>query len=151
MSILWIALEKLTGLHDQHIKWHPYLTLLIAIPAVWIYVLAIREKRQELGGQMTFKQIFIFGLLIGIVVALLTPLAQWICFTYITPNYFQNAIQTGLAQGYKLEDLQANFNARSYRLQGIIGGVVMGALTSLILGAIMRTKKAAAVAQTSGA
>ena len=145
MTVLWIALEKLTGLHDQRIHLHPYLTNLIAIPAIWIYVLAIREKRQQLGGQISFKQILAFGLLVSVVVAVLSPLAQWICFTFITPNFFQNAIQAGVAQGQKLEDLQAFFNASSYRVQGVIGALMIGALTTIILGAIMRSKKPAAL------
>ena len=149
MTILWIALEKLTGLHDQRIQWHPYLTNLIAIPAIWIYVLAIREKRQQLGGQISFKQILVFGLLVSVVVAALSPLAQWICFTFITPNFFQNAIQAGVAQGQKLGDLQAFFNASSYRVQGVVGALMIGLLTTLILGAIMRSKKPAA--QTASA
>ncbi len=140
VSILWIALERLVGLHDQHISMHPYLTNLFVIPAVWVMVLAVKDKRGQLGGRITFKQIFICCLLIGVVVGLLAPLAQWLLFKSITPNFFQNAINHGLSIGQPREGLEAYFNTRSYMIQGMAGGPILGGLTGLILGAIMRSK-----------
>lgn len=140
MSVCWIALEKLLGFHDQRIQLHPYFTNLIFFPAVAVYVYAMRERRTELGGKATFKELFLFGLGVSVVVAVLAPLGQWICFTFITPTFFQNVIAAGVAQGHKLEELQANFNAANYRIIGVIGGLVIGAITSLILAAIMRSK-----------
>ncbi len=141
MTICWITLEKLLGFHDQRIQWHPVFTMLIFFPAVAVYVYAFRERRNELGGKATFKELMLFGLSVSVVVAVLAPLAQWLVFKFITPTYFQNAINAGLAQGYKLEALQANFNLASYAVQGSIGSIVIGAITSLVLALIMRTKK----------
>ncbi len=141
MTILWLTLEKLLGFHDQRIQWHPMFTNLIFFPAVAVYVYAFRERRAELNGKATFKELFLFGLGVSVIVALLSPLAQQLVFKFITPTYFQNAINAGLAQGYKLEALQANFNLANYAVQGAIGSVMIGAITSLVLALIMRTKK----------
>ena len=141
--LLWLALERLTGLHDKYFWLQAYLTNLVAIPAVWIYVLLIREKRRQLGGTITFKQAFIAGLLTTIVVTLLVPPSQWLTFKFITPHYFENAINYCVTtQGHTLDYAQGIFNAQSYLFMGIVGALVMGVLTSLILAAIMRTKKA---------
>jgi len=40
MSLLWMVLEKLTGLHDKHIDKQMIYTNFIAIPAIAVYVFA---------------------------------------------------------------------------------------------------------------
>ncbi len=45
MSLVWMLLERLTGLHDENIDQHAIYTNLIAIPAILIYYFAIKEKR----------------------------------------------------------------------------------------------------------
>jgi hypothetical protein len=45
MSIAWIFLEKLVGLHDELIEHHPIYTNLYAIPAILFYILALKEKK----------------------------------------------------------------------------------------------------------
>jgi len=42
--LLWMVLEKLSGLHSQYIDYHIYLTNLFAIPAIWLVVLALKIK-----------------------------------------------------------------------------------------------------------
>jgi hypothetical protein len=36
MTLVWMFLEKIAGLHDQYIDKHPVYTNLIAIPAIWL-------------------------------------------------------------------------------------------------------------------
>ncbi len=141
MMPVWLALERLLGLHDQHIGWQPYLTNLVAIPAIWIYVLLLREKRRQLGGTLTFKQALLCGLLMTVVVTLLVLPSQWLTFKFITPHYLENAIKYSVAQGQTLADAQAFFNLQNYHRIGVVGALLMGAVTSLILAAIMRTKR----------
>ena len=38
MSLAWMVLEKLCGLHGKYIDYHLYLTNLFAIPAIWVMV-----------------------------------------------------------------------------------------------------------------
>src|SRR5690554_7181183 len=60
MSLLWMVLEKAVGLHSTHIDKHMYVTNLFAIPAILIYVLALREKKtKDYNGVMSFKQGFV--------------------------------------------------------------------------------------------
>ncbi|WP_233757232.1 DUF4199 family protein [Algoriphagus sp. AGSA1] len=65
MSLLWMLVEKLVGLQSTYIDKHMYLTILFAIPAMIVYVLALKDKKKkDYNGQMTFKHSL--GILAGI-------------------------------------------------------------------------------------
>lgn len=89
MLILWTLLERLTGLHSEHIDKHPIYTNLGALPAIAIYVFALVDKRKNhYQGKMTYKQGFVAGLIITLIVTVLSPLIQYISSTIISPDYF---------------------------------------------------------------
>lgn len=143
MSLLWMLLEKLVGLHSTHIDKHMYFTNLVAIPAILIYVFALIDKKKNAyEGHMTFKQGFISGLIITAIVALFSPLTQWITSTLITPEYFPNVIAYSVESGYhkSLEEAEAYFNLKNYIMQSFIGAIVMGILTSAIVAFFVRSK-----------
>lgn len=143
VSLLWMVIEKMTGLHDEHLGLQQYLTMLFMIPAIWIYVLALKEKKKkDYSGIMTYKQGFISGLIITLVVTIFAPLTQWIISEIITPNYFTNVIAYSVKTGYykTIEEAQANFNLENYMIQSTIGAFVMGILTSAIVAFFVRTK-----------
>ncbi len=145
MSLAWMVMERALGWHDQHIDKHATYTNFIAIPAILIYVFALLEKRKkDYGGVMTWKQGFISGLIISLIVMVLSPLTQVITSTIITPDYFSNAIEHAVSTG-KLEQAAAEkfFNLGSYIVQGLIGALIMGAITSAIV-AIFTRKSASA-------
>ena len=100
MTLVWMLLEKLAGLHSTHIDKHAIITNLIAIPAVGIYLFALLEKRNRFyKGVMTYKQGFICGLIITIIITVFSPLTQFITSTIITPEYFPNVIKYAVAEG----------------------------------------------------
>lgn len=144
MSLLWMWLEKLVGLHSAHIDKHMYLTNLFALPAILIYVLALRDKKQNhFNGHMTYVQGLISGLIITAIVALFSPLTQWITSTIITPEYFPNVIAHSVETGYheSLEAAEAYFNLENYMKQSVIGALAMGIITSAVVALFVRTKK----------
>jgi hypothetical protein len=145
MSLLWMVLEKLVGLHGTHIDKHMYLTNLFAIPAIVVYVLALKDKKnKDYKGEMTYKQGLVSGLIITAIVALFAPLTQWITSTWITPEYFPNVIAYSVETGYytSLEEAEAYFNLENYMFQSVVGAIVMGVLTSAIVAFFVRTKSA---------
>lgn len=139
MGLLWLTLEYLVGLHDSLIAWHPILTNLVAIPSVIIMVLAILEKRRVLGGRITFGQAFLCGLGVSIVVALLSPVTQFIFHRLINPGYFENAIRYVVTQGKaSLEQAQGLFNLQSYMIQSVLAALIIGSITSLVIAAMIK-------------
>ncbi len=143
MTLLWMVLEKMLGLHSTHIDMHMYLTNLYAIPAILIYVLALKDKKKQYyKGEMTYKQGFLSGLIITVIVTLFAPLTQWIISTIITPEYFPNVIAHSVETGYhsSLEEAEAYFNLNSYILQATVGTLIMGVITSAVVAFFVRTK-----------
>jgi len=142
MQLAWMLMEKLTGLHDKHLDKHATYTMLVAIPSILIYVLALRDKRNNYyNGVMNYKQGFITGLIITVIVAILSPLTQYITSTFITPNYFNNVINYSVDNGHMTRDAaEKMFNLESYILQGFVGALIMGIITSAIVAVFMRTR-----------
>jgi hypothetical protein len=143
VGLLWMVLEKLSGLHSIYIEYHLYFTNLFAIPAIWIFVLALKNKKaNDYDGKMTYKQGSISGVILSIFIASLSPLTQWITSYIITPEYFPNVIQRSVEIGYykTTEEAALKFNYKNYAIQGMIGALGMGIITTLIVMIFLRTK-----------
>jgi hypothetical protein len=143
MSLLWMVLEKVTGLHDQYIDYHLYLTNLFAIPAILVMVLALKDvKKSFYSRQMTYRQGLISGVIISLIIALISPLTQWIISYVITPEYFPNVIKRSVELGYfkTTAEAEANFNYPNYAKQSAIGALIMGIVTTAIAMIFIKSK-----------
>lgn len=142
MTLLWMCMERLVGLHSTHIDKHYIYTNLVAIPAILIYVLALREKRnRDYRGIITYRQAFASGLVMTIFITILAPIAQYITSVYITPHFFENIINYSVTNNKQtLEQAQAYFNLNNYMKESIIGAPFMGLLTTAIVSLFVRKK-----------
>lgn len=141
--LVWMSLERLLGLHDEHIYLHQYITMLYAIVAISVYFFALRDKRKKFyHGKMTYSQSFVSGLIITGIVTLFTPITQWIILNIITPDYFKNMIQYSVDTGmYTTEAAaEANFNYQSYVVQSLIGALVLGIVTTALVSIFVRKR-----------
>ena len=141
--LVWMTFEKVIGLHDKHIDKHQFVTMIFAIIAIALYVLALLDKRKNFyGGVMNYKQGFMAGLIMTIIVTIFSPLNQWIVSNIITPDYFNNVIQYSVEQGYyaTVEAAEAQFNFKSYVIQSTISALVMGIITTAIVAIFTRKK-----------
>ncbi|MGQ4275619.1 DUF4199 domain-containing protein [Pseudidiomarina sp. E22-M8] len=140
--LLWLVIERVAGLHAEHIEYHRYFTSLFAIVAIVIYVLALRDKRASLPNQeMRWAQGFVSGLIIAVVVAVLSPLLQIIAHYLISPNFFANMQAFTISEGM-MEPATAReyFSLQSYIIQSVIGALIMGVITSALVAFFLRTK-----------
>ena len=143
MTLLWMLLEKLTGLHSTYIDKHMYLTNLFAIPAITVMALALKDKKRNFyNGRMSYKQGLISGIVVSVIIAIFSPLTQWITSYVISPEYFPNVIDYSLKTGYHKtrEAAEAYFNYKNYAVQSSIGALVMGVVTTAIAMIFIRTK-----------
>lgn len=141
--LLWMIIEKLCGLHGKNIDYHLYLTNLFAIPAIIIMVKALKDKKTNFyNGAISYKQGLISGIILSVLIAVLSPLTQWITSFVISPEYFPNVIKRSVELGYykTTTEASANFNFENYVVQGIIGALVMGVITTVIAMFFIRTK-----------
>ncbi len=143
MSLLWMVIEKMAGLHSTQISNHAIFTNFIALPAIILYVLALLDKRENFyHGRMSYKQGFRTGLVITVIVTLLSPLTQYVTSTFITPEYFPNIIDYTVSTGKMTqEEAVSFFNLKSYIIQGLIGAAIMGLITSAIVALFTKSKK----------
>ncbi|MEW5677066.1 DUF4199 domain-containing protein [Flavobacterium enshiense] len=141
-GLAWILLEKTLGLHDANIKWHPLFSMLIIFIIIPLYYLAIRDKKNNFyNGTITWKQGFICGLIITVIVTLFTPLTQYISLNVISPDYFKNAIAYTLSKSHMAQaDAEAYFNLNSYIMQAVSMGLSFGVLCSGVISYLTKSK-----------
>ncbi|HLW07279.1 MAG TPA: DUF4199 domain-containing protein [Marinilabiliaceae bacterium] len=143
VGMLWMVLEKLSGLHDTYIDYHLYLTNFFAIPAIAMMVLALKDKKKNFfKGQMTYKQGLVSGLILSTLIAIISPLTQWITSFIITPEYFPNVIKRSVEIGYfaTIEDAEAQFNYKNYAINGMVFSFIMGFFTTAIAMIFLKSK-----------
>ncbi|WPR75446.1 DUF4199 domain-containing protein [Algoriphagus sp. NG3] len=142
MMLTWVALEKSLGWHDENLADHASLTRLVAIPAVAIYFFAlIDKKRNYYQGVMSYYQGFMAGLVITLIVAILSPITQYITSIFITPDYFHNIIEYTVATGEMTrEDAESYFTIQSYIILSAAGSLIMGIATSAVVAVIVKSK-----------
>ncbi|MGL2967571.1 DUF4199 domain-containing protein [Flavobacterium sp. XGLA_31] len=145
LTLAWAIGEKLMGLHDQHIALYGICTNLIGIPALLFYIIALKEKKRYFfHGNMNWQQGFISGIMLSFLIALLSPIAQYVIYSSITPHFFETIIQyktTLKEHPMDLETARHYFNLRSYMVQSVFGDLSMGITTGAIISLVIRTKK----------
>ncbi|MGG5507149.1 MULTISPECIES: DUF4199 domain-containing protein [unclassified Myroides] len=143
VGLLWMLLERLTGLHSTYIDYHMYLTNLFAIPALVVMVLALRDKKKNFyGGDMTYSEGMLAGFVISLVIALLSPLTQAVTTFVITPAFFPTVIKRSVELGYYASEADAAtyFNYSNYAKQGFLLALMMGVATTAICMIFIRSK-----------
>ena len=140
--LAWMTLEKQLGFHDEKLKWQMVFTLLILIPTFIIYFLALRDKKKNYyQNKMNWKQGFISSIVISFVVAIFSPISQFITHEFITPDYFEKMISLSVeSKRMTLEQAQNYFNLSAYIWQSISGGISMGVVIGAIVAYLIRTK-----------
>lgn len=141
-GLLWMAFERAMGWHGERIEDHPVYTNFFALVAIVIYLLALLDKRKNFyRGIMTWKQGFMAGMIMTIVIAVLTPLSQYITHTFISPDYFENVIRYSVDnQLLTREEAEAQFNLQHYMLMSFLFALVVGAITSAVIAIFVRKK-----------
>ena len=142
ISLLWMVLERLVGLHDKYIDKHAIYTNFFALPAILIFVFALLDKRKNFyNNKMSWIDGFLSGLVIAVIITVFSPLAQYITIKIISPEYFSNVIKYSVELG-KMSQQEAEdyFNLSNYMMQSAVGGLLMGAITSAIVAVFVRKK-----------
>ena len=143
VGLLWMVLEKASGLHSTYLDYHMYLTNLFAIPAIWMMVASLRDKNKNYyNGEMSYKSGLLSGIILSAFIAILSPLTQYITSYIISPEYFPNVIKRSVEIGYysTTAKAEAQFNFKNYAIQGSIFAFIIGVLTTAIAMIFIRTK-----------
>ena len=135
--------EKVMDWHDEFIDKHAIYTNIFGIIALGIYILALRDKRNNFfKGSITWRQGFVTGIILTIIITIFSPLSQYIVATYISPEYFDNMIEYSVQnKRMNLEQASTLYNLKSYIIQAIFSALVMGVGTAALAALIIRNKK----------
>jgi hypothetical protein len=142
MQLVWLFLEYMSGLQTIHKELHPIVSMLVVVPSAIIFALGMLAKKKESGGEITFKQAFLAGILLSFIAAMLNPVVILIFSKSINPNFFLDFQNYAVERGQMtLEQAMQYFNLSSYMLQGAMGTMLMGTIISAIVAAIIKNKK----------
>ena len=146
---IWVSLEYFVGLHTDYIQYHPIATLLsLIIPLVLLYY-AMRESQKKFEGNFNYIESFKTGVIVTFVVAILSPLTQWLFHAVVFPGYFDSmrayteahALAQGIDPVVAREEAVGEFNMASYLMRTFLGALVAGVVMSAILALFVRDKE----------
>ncbi len=140
--LIWMAIERMMGWHDEHIDQHATMSIIFAVIAVAIYVFALLDKRKnDLNGTMTWSQGFVSGFWVTMVIVVLSPLAQLLTHTVITPDFFNNIIAYTVQSSHMTqEEAESYFSMSSYLIQSAGGALALGIVTSAVVALFTKRK-----------
>lgn len=142
MAIVWHIVEHGLGFHGERIAAQQGFNRMILVPAVIIYVLALRDKRKNFyEGIMTYKQGLWSGFMLSVMVSLISPVYSYINLKLISPEFFPNMINYASSAGLMTRaEAEAQFTFTNYVIIGVVAGVVTGLILSSIIMIFLRFK-----------
>jgi hypothetical protein len=151
LTLLWLAVEFMVGLQDKYAGLHLAATILAFIIPVVVYRLAIKEKREQLNGRITFRQALQAGLLITALSAVFVIPEQLIFHTLINPDFFDSMIhQAVLRASQTNKDVnearaaaEMYFNLKSYVIESVLVTLLAGSIIAFAAALRMQTPKIA--------
>lgn len=140
--LCWILFEKTMGWNKEQFEDFWWLTLFFAPFAVLMYLLALREKRRRVfGGEMTWIQGFISGVIISLFAALLSPLTEYVAYNFFTPDYFNTIAESSVTNDLMARTKMNNLlHINNYRWQSAFGLFGFGVLNSVIAAFFVRKR-----------
>lgn len=138
MTWVWAAIERLCGLHDEHIAKVRFYTNFFIIPLILLYLVALVNKRRvDYNGRITFRQGFRTGLVITLLLTVLSPVTQYVITTIVSPHFFPNAIALVVSQGILQEDAARDFfSLGNYIRHTMLTTPLIGMLVTLFVAII---------------
>lgn len=138
----WMYFEKMMGWHDKKIHLQQIYTMLFGIIAIVIYVFALLDKKKNyFNHNMNWKQGFISGAILSLIIAAFTPITQYITLEIISPEYFTNIINyTVEKKRMTLDDAKNHFTLANYIYMSTFFGLSSGVVTAAIVAFFVKSK-----------
>lgn len=138
---IWAYIENATGNHKDFSNIIIFGLLFILILIVMSIMAFFDKKINFYEGKWDFKQAFRFGLFLTGITALLNPIAHYIIYNTISPEYFTNLIEYQAAKGRETKEvLIERYNFDSTMYQSMRDIMSYGVVLSAILAYFLKTK-----------
>ena len=142
-SLIWMYFEKIMGWHTEKVKFQPIYTMLFGFIAIIIYACAlINKKKTYFNNEMDWKQGFLSGAILSLIIAAFTPIVQFISYEYISPDFFTNMINYKIQKTQMpLEDAKKYFTLSNYIYMNTFSSLSYGIVISAIISFFIKSKK----------
>lgn len=138
---IWAYIEKATGNHKDFSNIIIFGMLFVLILLIMAVMAFFDKKMNFFDGKWDFKQAFRFGLFLTGITAMLNPIAHYIIYNSISPDYFTNLISYQFAKGRETQEaLLERYNFDSTMYQSIRDIMSYGVVLSAILAYFLKTK-----------
>jgi len=136
---VWAGMERLCGLHDEHIEQMRFYTNFFILPFVFLYMGALIDKRRsDYRGRIVFKQGFRTALVVTGLLTVLAPVSQYVTHTVISPHFFDHAVAYVVAQGVLPEERAREFfSLGNYIRQTMFSTPIFGLLVAVFAALIV--------------
>lgn len=135
LAIFWSYLEKLLGYHDIKIENQFSFGLIFGIVYITVYYLCLNEVFFKIyTNTITYKSAFKNLAALTLFIAFLSPFPQLVTHTFISPDYFYNALELKkISQPDNYEFAKTYFTLKSFVLNGIQVSFSVGIILAAIL------------------
>ncbi len=140
-SLAWFAMEKFLGWHEKDMKDYMLYSTAFSIIALVVYVIALKERKKSLGNIISWREVMIYGSVLSAMIAILSPIVQFISVRIISPDFLRNSIEVAVAKGTDRTLAETFYGFNSVALQAFVFSLSMGILTTAIVALFIRTKK----------
>lgn len=142
LAIAWMYLEKTLGYHDEKIGTQILFTNLFSLVLIAVFIIALKEKKKNFFNSIiTWKQAFISGIILTLMITIFFPLVQYITYTQISPDFFTKLIAVISAKGsMSIETASTYFSFDNYLKQGAFNNLSLGVVTAAAVAYFIQTK-----------
>ncbi|WP_430613066.1 DUF4199 domain-containing protein [Flavobacterium sp. JP2137] len=142
LAIAWMYLEKNLGYHDEKIGIQILFTNLFSLVLIAVFIIALSEKKKHFfHSVISWKQAFFSGMILTLMITIFFPLVQYITYTQISPDFFDNLLAVVIEKGsMSLESAQTYFSFDNYLKQGAFNNLSLGVVTSACVAYFIQTK-----------
>lgn len=138
---IWGFIEKQLGWHQEFSMILVSILLQFLLLIVLMFIAFLDKKKNFFNGQWTFKQAFKFGLFLTALMTVLNPLAQYIIYQSVSPDYFNNIIEYQLAKGrYTRESLLEIHNIDLKIREGVTNTLSIGVIFTALFAFVLKNK-----------
>ena len=141
VSILWMYFEKSMGWHDEKIMLQPLYNLWFLPVSILVIGLGLFDKkRNHYKNDMDWKQGFVSGIILSVLITVLHPFVLYITHTYISPAFFDNAIAASVSDKFTSEQAKAQFNLNTAISSSVFEKLSFGVVIAAIISYFIKTK-----------
>lgn len=138
---IWMYFESKMGWHDTKIGLQPLYNLLFLPISILLIGLAIFDKkRNHYKNEMDWKKGFVSGIILSVLITVLNPVVLYITYNYISPDFFENAINAYVSEGFPLEKAKAQYNLNTAISNSVFDKLSFGVVISAAVSYFIRTK-----------